>query len=191
MKNNTAEKKDVLASSVKIVDGKIILSLPNAKMPVVWQMDIEKAQSAAFTIQEDKKKKNYALLLKKQDGEIDEIAVFDSKESAVEVLMETSEALQNAQGQIKGATMVSANPANSNNGGMASSSKSSKEEGGDKLGAFLAVSLVIVLILIWTVSSSVPEKISEVGGTSVAGGNVDARQSAGVPVSADDFLSKR
>ena len=186
MKNSAAEKKDVLASTVKIVDGKLILSLPNAQTPVVWQMDIEKAQSAAFTIQENKKKKSHALVLKNQDGEADEIALFDTKEGAVEILMETSEALQNAQGQIKAGA-----PANTNTSLPSSSAVSSKEEGSDKLGAFLAVALVVALILIWSVSSSVPEKISGASNASSASGNLDARQSSGVPVSADDFLSKR
>jgi len=186
MKNSTAEKKDVLTSTVTVVDGKLILSLPNAQTPVVWQMDIEKAQSAAFTIHENKKKKSHALVLKNQDSEVDEIALFDSKEGAIEILMETSAALQNAQGQI-----TAGSPANSNNNSSLTGATASKEEGGDKLGAFLALALVVALIFIWSVSSSVPEKISGTSNASSASSDVDARQSSGVPVSADDFLSKR
>lgn len=186
MKKNTAKKEDVMASSIKIVDGKLILSLPTAQTPVVWQMDLENAQSAAFTIQEDKKKKNFTLVLKTQDGNIDEIAPFDDKESAVEILMETSNVLQNAHGQIK-----SGSPAS--NANVAPSESQNKSAGGsDKLGAFLAFALVVVLLVIWTVSSSVPEKITTAGGTNSASGiSADPRQSSGVPVSADDFLSNR
>ncbi len=186
MNNNAAEKKDNLVSEVKIVDGKLILSLPNAQMPVVWQMDIEKAQSAAFTVKEDKKKKIFSFVVKKEDGEVDEIAVFDTKEGAVEVLMETSSALQNAHGKIKSGVVANSNDVLSSGG-----SSTSKDEGSDKLGAFLAVSLVIVLIVIWSISSSVPQKVSGVSAASTESGNIDARQSSGVPVSADDFLSKR
>ncbi len=181
-----AKKEDVMASSVKIVDGKLILSLPTAQTPVVWQMDLENAQSAAFTIQEDKKKKNFSLVLKAQDGSIDEIAPFDDKESAVEILMETSSVLQNAHGAIK-----SGGTAASNTNVAPSQSKNNTEGGSDKLGAFLAFALVVVLILIWTISSSTPSKISDVAGTNAASGSVEPRQSSGVPVSADDFLSNR
>ena len=54
MKKNTVQKTDTLTSTIKIVDSKLILSLPTAQMPVVWQMDLDKAQSAAFTIKENK-----------------------------------------------------------------------------------------------------------------------------------------
>lgn len=186
MKKNTAKKEDVMASSVKIVDGKLILSLPTAQTPVVWQMDLENAQSAAFTIQEDKKNKNFTLVLKAQDGSIDEIAPFDDKESAVEILMETSNVLQNAHGQIKSGSTTA-----SNTNVAPSQSQNNTEGGSDKLGAFLAFALVAVLILIWTMSSSTPSKISDAVGTSATAGSVEPRQSSGVPVSADDFLSNR
>ncbi len=179
-----------MASSVKIVDGKLILSLPDAQTPVVWQMDLEHAQSSAFTVQEDKKAKNFSLVLKATDGKTEEIAPFETKEDAVAILMETSNVLQNAHGQIKPISVVS-------NAGVAAApvAVAAKEEGSDKLGALLAVALIVVLVVIWTVSSSGPSATAPSGAQSASAdslsGNVDPRQSSGVPVSADDFLSNR
>ena len=179
-----------MASSVKIVDGKLILSLPDAQTPVVWQMDLQHAQSSAFTVQEDKKAKNFSLVLKTGEGKAEEIAPFETKEQAVEILMETSEILQNAHGQIKPVSVVAST------GAAAPVAAAQKEEGSDKLGAILAVALIVVLVFVWTVSSSGPTRTTqgtsaESASASTLSGNVDARQSSGVPVSADDFLSNR
>lgn len=185
-KKNTAAQ-DNLASNVKIVDGKLILSLPNAQMPVVWQMDLENAQSSSFTVTEDKKAKNFTLILKGQDGSIDEIAPFDDKQSAVDVLMETSAVLQNAHGQIRPGS------ASNNN-----TSGNKQEKDSDKLGAGLAIALAIVLILIWVMMSSAPQRASDgitstatSTGASFSNDASNPRQSSGVPVSADDFLNNR
>ncbi len=167
------------ASSIKIVDGKLILSLPDAKEPVVWQMDLTQAQAAAFTVKEDKKAKIFNLVFKTQGEKQETIAPFDDKQSAIDVLMETSEVMQNAQGKIQSNASTTATP---------------EKEKGDKLGAVLAVILIILLFLSWTVFSSAPQKFGgmesiEAGSYGSATGN--PREAAGVPVSADDFLSNR
>lgn len=175
------------SSNVKIVDGKLILSLPNAQMPVVWQMDLENAQSSSFTVVEDKKAKNFTLILKGQDGTVDEIAPFDDKQSAVDVLMETSSVLQNAHGQIRPGSTSGGNTSNNND-----------DKDSDKLGAGLAIALAIVLILIWVMMSSVPNRSldgasssTNTSGSATNNSGSDPRQSSGVPVSADDFLNNR
>ncbi len=168
-------------SNTAIVDGKLILSLPNAQMPVLWQMDLEKAQSSTFTIQEDKKNKKFTLILKEQDESINEIADFDDKQTATDVLMETSHVLQNAHGQIKPAT------ASTNN---SKKQPAEKKENNDKAGAIIALLLIIALTLVWIVSSSGNIKRTESTSVSTLSGST-ARESSGVPVSADDFLSNR
>ena len=172
-------------SSVKVVDGKLILSLPDALEPVVWQMDLEQAQSAAFTVKEDKKSKSFKLVFKAEGGKTEEIAPFADKQSAMDVLMETSEALQNAQGQIR--TAASTSEATAKMGAFGT-------EKGDKLGAVLAVALIIFLVLSWIIFSSVPEKLADTKrelGTYGTSASSTSRDSSGVPVSADDFLSNR
>ncbi len=168
------------ASPVKIVDSKLILSLPDAKDPVVWQMSLEQAQASAFTVKEDKKAKLYNLVFKMQGEEEEIIAPFTQRQDAVDVLMHASEALQSAQGKITGKAGVAA--------------VGQKSEKGDKMGAVLAVILIILLFFTWTIFSSAPSRLA--GMDRIEDGNYRSetrtpRDSTGVPVSADDFLSNR
>ena len=177
------KKAETTQSNASIVDGKLILSLPNAQMPVVWQMDLNAAKSASFTVKEDKKKKVFNLVLKKDDGSTDEIAPFEDKQSAVDVLMETSSVLQSGQGKDKADTPANNNATNGNNG---STSKN------DKLGAFLAFALIVILFSVWMISAS--SRLDITDGESVSssyGAAANPRESSGVPVSADDFLNNR
>lgn len=186
MKNNASKTNSTSSdakSNVSIVNGKLIFSLPNAQMPVVWQMDLDNAKSNAFTIQENKKDKNFALITKSQEGDINEIALFDDKQSAIEVLTEISYALQNAHSNIN----QTENVANTNTYPV----NNSKD---NKIGAGLAAALVIVLALIWIASASRSVNMINNGSTSSAGSsasNLDAKNTSGVAVSADDFLNNR
>lgn len=187
----SAAKKDK-TFNVTIVDGKLILSLPDACDPVVWQMDLEKAQSAAFSVKENKKDKRFALVLRSDQGASEDIAEFEDKASAVDVLMETSSVMQGAHGRIKGGGAA----LDVQKSHVAAASRGSG--GSDKAGAVLAVILVVILLGIWAMSASIPDKI---GGAAVAGSSASssgsasaptsARESSGVAVSADDFLSNR
>lgn len=189
MSKSTAQNNTGTTSTVKVVDGKLIMSLPDAQTPVVWQMDIEQAQSAAFTVEEDKKKKTFTLVLKTQDGEVQNIAPFENKETAVNILMETSGALQNAHGQIKPTTMAHASNTN-----IASPVAQQNDDKNNKIGAILAVLLILVLIGIWSLSASNSVQLQNdrlLAPTETAISPQDAKSASGVPVSADDFLSNR
>lgn len=173
-------KASKTTSSVKIVDGKLILSLPDAKEPVVWQMDLAHAQAAAFTVKEDKKAETFNLVFKAQGEKQEDIAPFDDRQSAIDILMKTSETLQNAQGKIQNSASTTAS--------------APKSEKGDKLGAVLAVILILLLFFTWMFFSSAPYKFAgidhvENGNYGTATGN--PRETSGVAVSADDFLSNR
>ncbi|MFP4098646.1 MAG: hypothetical protein ACLFP8_08460 [Alphaproteobacteria bacterium] len=181
-------KTQTTQSSVKIVDGKLILSLPDAKEPVVWQMDLDEAKSAAFTVKENAKTNTFSLVLKGQNGSSEEIAPFDDKKSATDILMKTSEALQNAHGKIR--------PQSEGYTGHSSFASKPEGEKGDKLGAILAMILAVLLILVWIVASSASHRVAgnnSLNNTSAqsAANNTNPRSSSGVPVSADDFLSNR
>lgn len=185
MTKKSAATTKQASSNITVVDGKLILSLPDAQMPVVWQMDLEKAQSSVFTIQEDKKAKNFTLILKNSDDTANEIASFENKQEAVDVLMETSSVIQNAHGQI--------NPSAANNNGQAPAQKNAG--GNDRTSAALALALIFVLGLIWSVSASrkldPSARITTASTSSNFPSSANARESSGVPVSADDFLSNR
>ncbi|MBI1300698.1 MAG: hypothetical protein GC137_03470 [Alphaproteobacteria bacterium] len=170
--------------TAKVVDSKLILSLPKADTPVVWHLDLREAQSAGFIVEEDKRKKKFALLLKRSDGAAEEIALYKHKESAVDILMETSNALQNAKGQI---------PQTSGSQTVTDTINKKKDDS-DRLGAILALSLIIILIAVWMLSAS--GNFAQVDGNSAYSASAsntpsNASEAAGVPVSADDFLNSR
>lgn len=178
-----------LVSSASVVDGKLILSLPDAYTPVVWQMDLEHARSSALEVREDSKSSRFIMCLKTQNNETTDIASYEDRSSAVQALMATSRALENAHGSIRPQTL---NPASHNTSSTATYSNNAfsaadNQNKSGKTGAFLAAAMLAILVIAWTFSLSRPidsayksrSSSSEVSGES------------GVPMAADDFLSKR
>lgn len=93
------KSKSLYDSSASVVDGKLILSFPGAKTPVVWQMDLTEAKASALEVQGQKDP--FTLVLKTAKGEAMDIAPFSTKEEAVEGLVAVTRALQNAHGLIR------------------------------------------------------------------------------------------
>ncbi len=185
-KTTTSNAKNTkeLSSNVTIIGSKLIVSLPNAQMPVVWQTDLEQAQSSSFTIKEDKKAKIFILISKMQDGTVNEIANFSDKQESVDILMEISNTLQNIHAQIN--MTVAAAPTTSQT--LHDQQKSGARD--NKIGAAIALSLIAVLLIIWIMSASNNlNTTKENGNNNISSANT--RSSSGVAVSADDFLSNR
>lgn len=67
-------------------NGNLILSLPNASKPTIWQMNIADVSRAAFEIDNPKNKKSTVLIMKDAQGQTEEIAAFEDKEKAMETL---------------------------------------------------------------------------------------------------------
>lgn len=191
MKFKKGETMQVQNDSAVIVDGKLVLTLPDAVSPVVWQMDLDDVKSAALEVQFDKASDTHSLVMKQAGGNTLEVAKFEDKPKAVEALMAASQALRGAQGKIRPQPQVVqqvpyaapqmhiiGSPANTNN------------QSSGRGGAMIAIALVVVLIIVWLVSIPGGGEVSPaVGGGDVASAG-DA-QPAGVAVSADDFLSKQ
>lgn len=175
-------------ASAVVVDGKLILTMPDAMTPTVWQMDLEQAKSSALEIVEDKKRKAFVLVLRNIKGESIEVAPYEEKDVAVCALMMTSQALQGAQGRIK-PQAVSSLPLQAQYFPQNMSPRA--EEKSNKFGAFLAVTLIILLLLIWVMS--VPREADFAAGTESTGSGVaqPGQVQGGVPMSADDFLSQQ
>lgn len=184
--NVKAEPSVTPRSSASVVDGKLILSLPDAAVPAVWQMDMDEAKSSALEVQEDKKSKQFVLNLKKADGTAAQIAPFDDRESAVAALMAASNALASAHGKIRPGASGEAPVI------MTAAAPAPKKRGSAAGGAILAAFLIVLLLLFWTVSISL--KGADIGPSSVSGAPSSPGQGglqAGVPLSADDFLRNR
>lgn len=99
-----------LESSAKVVDGNLILSLPDAINPVVWRMELSSVKASALEVRTQPNDAGYILLLKTPKGEVHDIAPYASKDDAVKALMRVSAALQSASGQINTPSLGSGVP---------------------------------------------------------------------------------
>lgn len=178
---NIAGKSNASAS---VVDGKLILSFPHALTPVVWQMDITQAKSSALEVLKAEKDEIYTLTLKTQKGEKVEIASFDSREQAINGLMAASKALEAGHGNMQ----IAANEDQNITIARASQKKGSK--GKWITGIVAAIALFLLFGLWGATAPSGPQSIRTAAGTNPQQSSApSAAQSAGVPVSADDFLN--
>ncbi len=168
-------------SSASVVDGKLILSFPDALVPVVWQMDLIKAKASALKVREEKDATGFTLTLTNPNSEEIDIASFDKRERAIDGLMAASKALENAHGQIKTATIAG----NNTTGGYQIKSSSSSKW---KL-IILGIVILIVLFGIWgSLIPHTPESFVNQGVDSTAFMQTPQSNTSGVPMSADDFL---
>lgn len=173
-----------IRSTAKVVDGALILSLPDAISPVVWRWNLGEAKASALEVREAGNG-NYKLVLKTPRGDVQDVAPFENKAKAMNALMAVSHAMENAQGQIQGV---------SNDGGgapiISQNAKPQKSDGMKLMTGIGAVALIIVLFT-W-LGSIVPKRMD----TNAAALNTTATPAAssgtsGVPMSAEDYLSGR
>ena len=191
MLKSKAKLESVNISSALVVDGKLILTLLEAVSPIVWQMDLDQVKSAALEVIEDKKKKAFSLILRNAKGETIEIAPFEEKDKAVHALMITSKALQEGQGKIRPQSVMTL-PNQVMQQGSIYQELNVQKKSSNKIGAFLAIGMIIILILIWSFSIPSQEGLFKVGEQGATGsGSPAGANETGVPVSADDFLSSQ
>lgn len=91
-------------SSAKVVDGNLIISLPDAVNPIVWRMELGSVKASALEVRAHASDGTFLLLLKTPKGDIHEIAPFAAKDTAVTALMRVSSAMQGAEGRLAPAT---------------------------------------------------------------------------------------
>lgn len=176
-------------ASARVVDGKLILSYPDAITPIVWQMDLSTARASALEVRENEKG-NFILILKTMKGENADIAPFETKEAAVNALMAASHALENAHGQIRSGREVvtSASPTASIVTATQKSGRRSKWTAG-----FLAFLLILFLIGVWgSIAPRAPMSVNNAAGGLVSSSPTGtSNNEAGVPLSADEFLMQQ
>lgn len=81
--------------SAKVVDGTLVLNLPNAKNPLIWRLDLRQVTSSAFEVRQDND--NYALILRASENDVRDIASFASRKKALKALMAAGRALEEGQ----------------------------------------------------------------------------------------------
>ena len=186
-------------SSAKVVDGTLVISMPDAISPVVWRMDFGHAKSSAIEVRDNDG--HYVLVLKTPKGDVNDIAPFDSKAKAVNALMAVSRAMEQGHGQIKPAapTATVQNTENQTAQPVASNVNVQPEpqapsgKGQTIAGVVGVVILIGLLIFLFKLSSA----SYDVGARSQAGASqgvtkmADETEDVGVPLSADSFLKGR
>lgn len=165
-------------SSAKVVDGSLILTLPDALNPVVWRMELGSVKTSALEVR-TQDNGNFALVLKTPKGEMHEIAPFDDKDKAVNALMRVSAAMQSAAGRMSSAVHVTqAGAANAAAPAAAADGSSSWKW----IVALMCVAGVIILF----------SYLGSLTGSRVASAPASSPSSTqgqtGVPESADDVL---
>ena len=169
---------DKLAPSAKILDGILVLTLPDALRPIVWQMELGQTKSSAMEVREQEGG-TYLLVLKTPRQDVVEIAPYDSREKAVRALITISKALEAAQGQLRAAA-ANANqylPAVIPQGGPSRL----------KLGR-IAIGIAVVAALVFFLTR-IDHPGPGAAAVSPAAGPATAE--TGEPLSADDFLNSQ
>lgn len=173
-------KKQTSQASASVVDGKLVLSLPDASTPVVWQMDLDKTKASALEIISNDNQTEHKLGLKTPGGEKIEIATFDNMTYAKEGLISAADALKNAQGQIRPGAVAE------NNMHPTAYDQPQRRRGGKKwLWILLGIIGIFVALNIWASLSGIPPQ-----GIALPDAPAIENQ-AGVPMSADEFLRRQ
>ncbi len=177
-------------ASASVVDGKLVLSLPDAVTPVVWQMDLAHAKASALEVHHNEEKNQHSLNLKTPKGEKIEVAVFADRTHAVEGLMAASGALENAHGQIRPGGSPEHGPGAAPAGTPQKRARNPKQTRGKLVTTALALVVLFIMFTIW--SSVIPRPLGT-GSVTQASNSVSTspQESSGVPVSADAFLSSQ
>ncbi len=165
-------------STAKVVDGVLILSLPDAVSPIVWQMELGQSKSSALEIRTTDNGQ-FILALKTPRQDVLEIATYANRDAAVKALLVTSQALEKAQGQLKSAPVGYSNhyqvPAVSSpqsHGGFLAVLKKTASFIGMVLGGLIVIGLI--LFIAGKIFSGAPTTPSS--------------NAPSAPISADEFL---
>ena len=165
-------------SSAKVVDGTLILSLPDALSPVVWRWNLGEAKASALEVREDKEG-SFKLVLKTPRGDVQDVAPFENRQKAMSALLAVSRAMENAVTMPVAIEQTDAIPA-------AAPIPVVPKKDGIKVGMGLGAIVILILLFMWMNSVSPTRLDTDVRTTSAT--QTNPSDSSGVAVSADDFL---
>lgn len=186
-------------ASASVIDGTLILSLPDAITPIVWRLDLVHAKASALEVRTNDDS-TFTLALKTPRGDVNEIAKFSSRGRAVAALMSVTRAMEQAHGQIKPAAN-DGEPYNPTHLPVPLQTRRRKSTAtahpSDRkgwMGGVVALALIIGLGAI--LLNMGPRHVSALSSASPAAGSAagmaaPAADTSGVAVSADDFLKNR
>lgn len=169
-------------SSAQVVDGNLILTLPDAINPVIWRMELGNVRTSAIEVRANDNL--FLLTLKTPKGDVHDIAPFESRERAVHALMQVSKALGKAEGKIAPVQ----NSASAENYAPVANAATAAQKSGNGLKWLAAFGAIIILIFLFSYASNLSPK-SEILGTATDTNNTpSASMESGVPIPADQAL---
>lgn len=176
------------SSSASVIDGNLIISLPDAIAPVVWRMDLKKIEASSLEVR-DNKDDTFTLTFKTDKGQKEDVAPFDSRAKAVKALMVVSAAMHRT-----GGTYSAIN--DSTQSAAAGTSINNNSSGSKWAGTLAGVVILGVLVyILMNISPSQPVAMEGAATQSSAfsstGSGQNAGKTSGIPQSADDFLMGR
>jgi hypothetical protein len=187
MKNQKKTTQPTSQSAARVVDGKLILSFPEALSPVVWQMSLNEVATSALKV-EDKKTKGFTLVMATPSETMD-IASFATREQAVEALMAAANALENASGHIGAQSTGARSFEHETVRFMHAQAAPEKTKKRRWLTPVLAILGLIALIGYWgSVQPRAPQSFNAAQNSAPNEQATSPQNQSGVPVSADAFL---
>lgn len=187
MNNLWKKSTDEFESSAKVVDGNLILSLPDAINPVVWRMELGSVKASALEVKPHGAEGSFLLSLKTPKGEVHDIAPYQTREQAVRALMRVSAALQGAQGKIVAVPQQAATTST-----PAVAMHAPEKSGGSGLKWLFTLGGVLLVIFLFaylsTLSPAIVNTTTSGAGAPTATNGADTDAQSGVPQSADQLL---
>lgn len=178
------------SSSAKVIDGTLILTLPDAIKPVVWQMQLGQTKSSALEVR-DMPDGNWMLVLKTPRMDVMEIAPFSNKDNAIRALLAVSRAMEKAHGQLGNSGGYPLPVIVQGRGGVTSwIAKIMKAI----LYTFMTLFILVVLWLsyMWIRSNSGSQEMAQPAlAPPAATAEAPPETPVGAPVSADDYLNNQ
>lgn len=173
-------------ATAKVVDGALILTLPDAVSPTVWRWDLGQVKASALEVCETEKGL-YRLLLKTPRGESHDVALFEERDVAVRALMAVSHAMEKAQGQARFGQRDAADDKHRDDVfSFSQKAATSKGEGAKWLVAVGGV--LILIILFFFLAQMEPQHMASPGPDGFRPSSDAGSGDAGVPLSADEYL---
>lgn len=81
-------------ASANVIDGVLIVSLPNAETPAVWRFDLTQVTVGGVEVREDDGR--FIIGARNAKGELQDIATYPTRESATQALTVITQAMMNA-----------------------------------------------------------------------------------------------
>lgn len=199
MKKVIDNLKQNYLTSAKVVDGTLILSVPNAITPAVWRLDLGNVKASALEVR-DNDNDNFTLVLSTPKGDVHDVASFYKKEEAIEALLAVTSALEGAQGQIKPGLYAPSNDSNQLNvpnrlpvlspqpQSQSTPSKKSNKALASVAGVLVLVVMIVILMNMGPKTTSLDNNSLSNTAASSSAATSGGTTGAGVPMSADDFL---